>query len=506
MSGVASIMSGWNATKILQTIRNHRQNFGVFLRAQGAGWQPRACRMLKLLPAPLFIVLVAVVNPLGVKSSSSQTSIDTYRQIAAGAYPDTGQRKIAVVQIDDRSLNAAKEPHPPSFDFYVRLIEEIKAAGAKSILLDLMIISKVRHGDPEGLNRLATVMENFPVFLTAADDRGNEAGCRPDGVQNIPELQKAATREPHALIRDQATHVDLFLDNYCGFSRMSASLAAYQHYCQQDDACRKSANNPLVNQDAFRNKALTIEWGRAWPAGAEAIHAGYRNLAESCPKRSSLAALGNAFFTFFTFRGEGPSKESPGCSYHPLIRAEWLVAPDPRQEVDQSALRAFLAGRIVVVGNKLAGIPDVGPSPVFGDIPGMFLHAMAIDNLIVRGADFMTEWPKGSIGGLDTSGLAEFAAMGLFASVGHALSRRIVLRRTRDALLWTLVLVLAGWACGLLISAGLVWMCRLEPVNWIGVVLAGAVIASPARSAVARAWHAALTTEPQTISKNGDKP
>ena len=497
-------MPGWGVNKTVQTLFGVPRNFAAWFLGQIAGWRGWSSRLLKLLPGPLLVVLVAIVNPLGINSSSGQISLDGYRRIAANAYPDTGQKKIAVVQIDDRSLAASGESHPPSFDFYERLIREIKAAGAESILLDLMIIDRDRQGKPGGLDRLAASMDGLPVFMTAAQGgEDGESGCAAEGRQNIEELRRAVSVEPHPMIRDQASHVDLFLDDYCGSPRLSAALAVYMHHCGQKAGCRGSEHDPLTSPAAFRDKTLTIEWGRVWPTGIEAIHTGYRRLAATCPDGSFPDVAGSLAGILMPFGSDERFKAPAGCTYHPVIRAEWLTAPDSSQDVDHAALKDFLAGRIVVVGAKFAGIPDVGPSPVFGNVPGMFLHAMAIDNLIVRGAGFMTEWPEWKFGDLDMSGLAEFAAMLAFAAAANVLGRRIAPQTLRAALAWSAALVVAGMAVGLALTAGVVWLWRLEPANWIGVAFAGVMIAGPARTALSRMWQAARLLDTQANSQNG---
>ncbi|WP_454018910.1 CHASE2 domain-containing protein [Azospirillum sp. Marseille-Q6669] len=496
-----------DAKKRLPAVADIWQRLVARLPTHCAGWRRLGDRLLKLSLVPLLVVLAAVLNPLDINGSSGRTSLDAYRRLAASFYPDKGQKKIAVVQIDDQTLAASGESYPPSFDFYARLIEEIKKAGAESILLDLMIIDRNRVGDPDGLGRLVKEMDDFPVFMTVArSSQQDESGCATAGRQNLQELRDAVRLEVHPLIRDGASHVDLFAENYCGSPRLSAALAAYIEHCGQDAACKGGKNDPLANQDAFRNTALTIEWGRVRPAGAEAMHPDHQQLAAGCPDGSVADVLGNVIRTLTPFESGALSTAPAGCAYHPVIRAEWLTAPESVKDVNRDAVSATLAGRIVVVGAMFSGVQDVGPSPVYGIVPGMFLHAMAIDNLIVRGAGFMKEWSKLGLGDLDMSVLVELIAMAAFAFAARKIGNLIAPRTLLSAVLWTLLLMGAGSLLGLVLSACLVWLHDLEPANWIGVAVAGAAIAGPARIVLAKRFQELRLLEAQEKSQNVKTP
>ncbi|MBF9149881.1 CHASE2 domain-containing protein [Novosphingobium jiangmenense] len=49
---------------------------------------------------------------------------------------------------------------------------------------------------------------------------------------------------------------------------------------------------------------------------------------------------------------------------------------------------ALFGGRLVIIGAQFSDLSDIHEAPVFGGIPGVYLHAMATDNLIERGAGY----------------------------------------------------------------------------------------------------------------------
>jgi CHASE2 domain-containing sensor protein len=74
--------------------------------------------------------------------------------------------------------------------------------------------------------------------------------------------------------------------------------------------------------------------------------------------------------------------------------------------MNSSELRDALKSRIVMVGYNLIGSPDDVQSPLHGKLPGVFFHAMALDNLINLGDEY---WhvPKNINGAISISDYLE---------------------------------------------------------------------------------------------------
>ena len=69
----------------------------------------------------------------------------------------------------------------------------------------------------------------------------------------------------------------------------------------------------------------------------------------------------------------------PVCPYH---RALTMSSLRSSSEAEDRVLQDLLGGRFVMIGTNLEGGNDMVTSPVHGDIPGVFMHAMALDNLL----------------------------------------------------------------------------------------------------------------------------
>ncbi|MGI4858190.1 MAG: CHASE2 domain-containing protein, partial [Janthinobacterium lividum] len=77
--------------------------------------------------------------------------------------------------------------------------------------------------------------------------------------------------------------------------------------------------------------------------------------------------------------------EKPLCVHHDTFRVADLRGPS---EADDKMLTTLIDGRIVMYGSALLAAGDYVNSPLEGDIPGVYLHAMALDNLITYGSNW----------------------------------------------------------------------------------------------------------------------
>jgi hypothetical protein len=87
-------------------------------------------------------------------------------------------------------------------------------------------------------------------------------------------------------------------------------------------------------------------------------------------------------------RRSGDVERSLPCPAVPVLRADQLL------DGDEAALRALLRDKAVLLGASVSGVPDWQDSPVHGRVPGVVLHAMALDNLLALGAAYTRPMPS----------------------------------------------------------------------------------------------------------------
>lgn len=76
------------------------------------------------------------------------------------------------------------------------------------------------------------------------------------------------------------------------------------------------------------------------------------------------------------------------CPYSLTLSASDLEVSTPE---DRALLAQLLRDRLVLVGANITSTGDLVQSPVHGKIPGIYLHAMALDNLITLGMRYDRE-------------------------------------------------------------------------------------------------------------------
>jgi CHASE2 domain-containing sensor protein len=166
-------------------------------------------------------------------------------------------------------------------------------------------------------------------------------------------------------------------------------------------------------------------------------------LANSLLSEKFASAIGRQFdLPDFTAQEAEEIRERPGtepakpirflhnrtaCLPFPVVSATHLF----RTSVEaQELLRTALAGRHVLIGTRIAGDHDLVYSPLHGQVPGVMLHATALETLLRSGADFPTA-PDGALSANHAEGLIKVAL--LLASLFSAwlLARRAA-RGRRD--------------------------------------------------------------------------
>ena len=176
---------------------------------------------------------------------------------------------------------------------------------------------------------------------------------------------------------------------------------------------------------------------------------------------------------------------------------------------DPDEVRGLLKDRIVLIGARITGISDWHLSPVHGQVPGVILHAAAVDNLLALGPRYARDLSSGAMASTAVTVLALLAfcvpiivilldepkklvvsAFGLlcwfslagflsYAGAGaESVFAAVIVGIAIDLLMpiqtlvYLLVVVLLGGGAALLIRFG------VGPSNWIGMVLVALAFAA----------------------------
>lgn len=277
--------------------------------------------------------------------------------------PRPPDQDIALVAIDDRSL-ARLGRWPWSRAQIAELIEHIEAAGAKAVVLDILLAEPSAAEDDA---RLEETLERYDnVFMPAF-----VAGTTPSGLEHLPSIRhwQSLITAPgvQKAVRLLYSPPGLVLPLE-GFSRRCADIGLVSLVGSTDGVYRETALVCLVDGLVVPSLPLAVAtYVRGGsPKAVRVVPGRYIELGHS---RLPLDINGLSLINF-----AGPSQTYPHLSAFEVLAG------------DQEALER-LTGKIVVVGVTAVGLHDVRPSPYDAAFTGSEALATVTSNALR--ADFL---------------------------------------------------------------------------------------------------------------------
>lgn len=260
--------------------------------------------------------------------------------------------RVLVVDIDEASL-AALGPWPWPRQRIADLVENLVAAGARGVALDLVLPEK---GDPAGDLRLAMLAQHGPVVLGQALDYV---------ARELPLQvgQLAAGGSPTASRSGPAVPATGYIANHAGLG-----------------LARHAGNIGFVpDQDGMlrRLPLYSVFEGRAYPTLALALF--------DCCAAARSAGLPADFALKPEQRGFLPLAFSRDWSAYTVVSALRIL---------QQGLPAPIDGRLVLVGSSALGLADLVSTPLAASTAGVMVHASALSSLLdASERTYPAPWP-----------------------------------------------------------------------------------------------------------------
>lgn len=422
-------------------------------RIRDALWfSARGLLIRNLLLFTLAGTVILHLDILGGSTSLRNQSQDLANQILAPIYPKQAQAEITVVLVNDESLHRLDQPWPPRYGFHGRVLRAIRRHRPKGVFVDILFLNR---REDETLPALVSAMQSFhdaappiPVFL------GKVSGSNQKTVEELANLS-IEVPIPKNIDPDDyhSRQYDLAVD-MAGSPELSAAPRMYW------DLVLTNAPR-IIDREGYLAAPMQVFWGTHPP---ESNH-----LVDCRPPPNSIASA-------LWRRVASPSRAvRTNCLYARTVFADELVT-------EPSAFSEAIAGKIVLYGMNFTGCSDVVRTATHTSIPGVFLHAMALDNLMTFGASYMRR-PTNSATG---ARLDEFLHLAMFMTFGVALTahdlmrHRRRLRRTyldirpgRELLVVSIagaLLLLLAVAAALLLSYAAFRIWAFAPLNVLGVL------------------------------------
>ncbi len=307
---------------------------------------------------PLFYLIVLSWDPLGADTPTMRYFQGlTYRTLAylqdhgLDVYPEAAQKNITVVLATDKAINSLGHAWPPPYYFHADVLRDIGRYQPKAIFIDFLF-SGERAG--EGIEQLADEIcemkkNGIPIFLASDDFHSKDGGV-------IAKLTKCgivvdANKPRSEGAEDGVDGYYRLVSKYDWGRGISPALAMYA-------VDRKSW--PLSEQELQSwNLDMEIFWSGQPPKNS-------LTWMPDCQKKPQ-----------YMERLFGKST----CYYAQTLFLDQLFT----EEKDFPYKRELLKGKLIFYGANFTGAGDVSLTPLHENMPGVYLHAMALDNLMSYG-------------------------------------------------------------------------------------------------------------------------
>jgi hypothetical protein len=333
-----------------------------------------------LRDAVLFAWALLFFNVFGQVTAVERYGYELFNQLFAPAshsvfgYGSGSQDRTAVVLYRDTDLQG--KSWPPAYGEHARHLSRVRAGEPLAVMIDFVFVDPRPDPTIRDLRKELMAFESagIKVFLASP----HEESARAPKIRR--ELEGSfATPVPVPGLVGSASGIGypLFALAHEGKRKPTAAPAVYGALCNNDDSkgrlgfCqpRTAAAKILPIDEA--GWTLELFWGMSYPESLSHV---------AC--RAIPGFLGR-LWTIIWSHGEGLRVD---CPFTPTVTvADLTSAENPKQ------LKDLFKGKAVFYGaNFLAGSDIIYP-PTHYSLPGVYSHAMALDNLLTFGTSYKRE-------------------------------------------------------------------------------------------------------------------
>lgn len=410
---------------------------------EGVPPRPTAGLGRRLLLGVLGLMILAC-DPLGLSSATDKASEQFFNRLLSVFYPDRGQQQIVLLLLDDAFLLRHDLHWPLPYQEQAKVLARLLHYRPQAVFVDLLYSHDHSRAN-ETPQVLANVFarytqQDIPVLLAST----GQTLPQTDQVDTLSAL--AAVTKPAVVQWDgQGERYPLTVTGRDGQPLSTPAYALYQEHCQRQQGC-ETRELPV---DA---PPIAVQWG-LHTADQQPLLSN----SQHCQLRSSaLAETFQMVLSALFWRFSSPA--ALPCPYTLTLNAAELETTLPEE---RALLRSVLQGRLVLVGADITGAADRIFSPVHGQIPAVYQHAMALDNLLTLQTGYYRDPPN--LG--DTS-------LDLISVIGLCFAAAILaIALMRDQGWFIRTYLRTGLALLLLIVTVLCYQLRLTPLNVVGLGL-----------------------------------
>jgi CHASE2 domain len=310
-------------------------------------------------------------------------------------HTSAGRDKLAIVRIDQDTLDTIEQDWPLTFPYMARIAHQIACHGATAIFFDFTLAAKYNLAGKddfildmaEDSDKFATAPCSDSVSKTNAKRKVAVFFPKLPGVQSA--LQDTLDRSGHTFIVQFDAGYNVYPSGSYEFpdapptgTDLTPAFGLFKWYCdaRSGDLPPDTIPCPGGEHPVYPTAPIFLTWdGNANPDQMSITDSPECNETNWPILNHIRIAAAQMIWS---------SKEKR-CRPILGLSGKFLFGYFPQPDNPEGPA-SMLNKRIVFVGAELAGIEDRYPSPVHGRIPGVYAHAVALDNLFTYGRRYMT--------------------------------------------------------------------------------------------------------------------
>jgi|TARA_R100001143_G_C3356879_1_gene132984 hypothetical protein len=365
---------------------------------------------------------------LNVSLFGSSDRTDKYFQdlinthLGSIVYPYEAHDDITVLLLTDQTLNSEELQGrwPTSYDFHANVLKTLLRYKPKALFIDFLWLSHRTYSPETGRldgEDLIDVLQKYQAEGISVYVPYTEVVAR-----NWPQFEGLVTWVSVPL----GFNVSDFIARVYPIEQNGIPTAAFKI---KSDLTRESPQQ-------ISDRPMDIVWGtrqnhknEIWMADAS---------------RSVQASLADSIWATLS---QGYDHVAYRVPYSTTLFVRDLltqVALTPEEAYEQT--KEYVNDKIILYGANLEGVNDMIFTPARNVLPGVYYHAMALDNLLQLGDSYKSEDGPGSNATLNLHGLlsfltvfpvAVFCAFGYAVSKGQIPAKRYPLKRVRAFVEWS---------------------------------------------------------------------
>lgn len=327
-----------------------------------------------------------LVDPFQWKEISSRASQDlAYRVLIGPLYPTHHRKDITVVLFNEATLKYLGATWPTALGVHAEALKTIREMEPRAVMVDFIFPD--HRSDPTVIDLQRQIEEyknkNIPLYFARAE------GTNLDWIR--PDLSEAILTSVTKPVSDGVSRTY----EPCSLLSVGNPLCACVAGPNEFEACSADTRagfpgSPVALTAAFElfDQNRLPEWFDVRrPVPMEVVWSNRLNpINDLWMRKQTLSGLEKLcvdlsmgvvdWFQRALFTSEQYSFRQ-ACPYTTTVTAHGLLkAPD------DPALREIIHGRFVFYGGDLTGLEDSVVPPTHVKLPGVYLHAMALDNLL----------------------------------------------------------------------------------------------------------------------------